>query len=230
MAWVQIAVATLSGNSLRQTVHTHVPVHHAAKLVAALIRVAGVTAGLAKSNGSLPPGLWLTSPAGWLPRTGISSRTLRSVIEYELPLPLRWALAKPINGHLRLLHPLNGLFSWTTWVRWYQKGNTSLDLIDHDGVFGCSGISWTICKQSVPRSRQITTPTPHHSIFTGRMLFMTPNQQCQSTKGTNHWRKSSRRTRKMPGSMWGPAFLGLCWIFKIKFSRNWEMLITYQNT
>ena len=29
----------------------------------------------------------LTSPAGWLPRTGISSGTLRSVIEYGLPLP-----------------------------------------------------------------------------------------------------------------------------------------------
>jgi len=32
-------------------------VHQAAKLVAALLRVTGVTAGLAKSNGSLPPGL-----------------------------------------------------------------------------------------------------------------------------------------------------------------------------
>ena len=28
--------------------------------------------------------------------------------------------------------------------------------------FGINGISWTICKQSAPRSRQITTPTPHH--------------------------------------------------------------------
>jgi len=57
-AWVQIAVATLSGNSLRQTVHAHcASVHQAAKLVAALIRVAGVIAGLAESNGSLPPGL-----------------------------------------------------------------------------------------------------------------------------------------------------------------------------
>ena len=46
-----------------------------------------VTAALAESNGSLPSGLWLTSPAGWLPRTGISSGTLRSVIEYGLPLP-----------------------------------------------------------------------------------------------------------------------------------------------
>jgi len=35
--------------------------------------VTEVTVGLAESNGSLPPGLWLWSPAGWLPRTGISS-------------------------------------------------------------------------------------------------------------------------------------------------------------
>jgi len=55
---VQIAVVTLSGNSLRQTVHTHrASVHQAAKLVAALLRVAEVTAGLAKSNGSLLSGL-----------------------------------------------------------------------------------------------------------------------------------------------------------------------------
>ena len=51
-------VTTLSGNSLRQTVHTHrASVHQAAELVAALLRVAGVTAGLAESNGSLLPGL-----------------------------------------------------------------------------------------------------------------------------------------------------------------------------
>ena len=57
-ARVQIAVATLSGNSLRQTVHTHrASVHQAAKLLAALLRVARVTAGLAESNGCLPPGI-----------------------------------------------------------------------------------------------------------------------------------------------------------------------------
>jgi len=43
---------------LGQTVRTHrASVHQAAKLVAALLRVARVTAGLAESNGSLPPGL-----------------------------------------------------------------------------------------------------------------------------------------------------------------------------
>jgi len=57
-ARVQIAAATLSSNSLRQTVHTHcASVHQTAKLVAALLRVAGVTAGLAEINGSLPSGL-----------------------------------------------------------------------------------------------------------------------------------------------------------------------------
>jgi len=55
---VQIEVAILSGNSLRQTVHIHcVSIHQAAKLAVALLRAAGVTVGLAESNGSLPPGL-----------------------------------------------------------------------------------------------------------------------------------------------------------------------------
>jgi len=57
----------------------------------------------------------------------------------------------------------------------------------------CSGISWTICKQSAPRSRQITTPTTQ--FFTGGMFFLTPkpNQQCQNTEG-----KSDLLTCYMP--------------------------------
>ena len=111
MDWVQTAVETLSGNSLRQIVHTHFTsvhqtaklyVHQTAKLVAALLRVARVTAGLAESNGSLPPGSWLTSPAGWLPRTGISSGTLCSVIEYGLFFMVfkltYWYLRSFVNG------------------------------------------------------------------------------------------------------------------------------------
>ena len=84
-------------------------------------------------------------------------------------------------------HPFNSLFCRTTWVCQYWKGKTSLDLNEarDDGVLGCSGISWTICKQSAPRSRQITTSTPHHSVFTGRMLLLPPNQQCQNTEGTH---------------------------------------------
>jgi len=65
-------------------------------------------------------------------------------------------------------HPFNGLFSMTAWVSRYRKGKISLDLNEArvDGVLACSGISWTLCKQSPPCNRQVTTPTPHHSIFT----------------------------------------------------------------
>jgi len=46
----------LSGNSLRQTAHTYrASVHEAAKLIAALLTVAWVSAGLAENNGSLLP-------------------------------------------------------------------------------------------------------------------------------------------------------------------------------
>ena len=64
VCWTQAQIegpgfkSQLSGNSLKQTVHTRcASVHQAAKLVAALLRVAKVNAGLAESNGSLSPGL-----------------------------------------------------------------------------------------------------------------------------------------------------------------------------
>jgi len=63
--WIQAQKGLGSNHSLRQTVHTHrAAVHQTAKVVAALLRVARVTAGLAESNGSLSSGLSLTSPAG----------------------------------------------------------------------------------------------------------------------------------------------------------------------
>ena len=54
-------------------------------------------------------------------------------------------------------------------------------LLKQETVSG-SGISWATWK-SAPRSRQITMPAPHHSVFTGRMPFLLPNQQRQSTEG-----------------------------------------------
>jgi len=57
-------------------------------------------------------------------------------------------------------HPFNGPLSRTTRVSRYQKGKTNLDFTEARD----SGISWAICK-SAPCSRQITMPTPHHSVF-----------------------------------------------------------------
>ena len=54
-------------------------------------------------------------------------------------------------------------------------------LLKQETVSG-SGISLAICK-SAPCSRQTTTPAPHHCFFTGRMPFLPPKQQRQSTEG-----------------------------------------------
>ena len=57
-----------------------------------------------------------------------------------------------------------------------------------------SGISWAICK-SAARSRQITTPAPTTQFFTGRMPFLPPNQQRQSTEGALKSAKSESLKR-----------------------------------
>jgi len=68
--------------------------------------------------------------------------------------------------------------SGTTRVSRYQKGKTNLDLLEQERVSG-SGICWAIGK-SAPHPRQpCQHPTTH--FFTGRMPFLTPNQQRQST-------------------------------------------------
>jgi len=70
--------------------------------------------------------------------------------------------------------------------------------------WGGSGISWTICKSFTPHSK---TPVPHHSLFTGWMPFLLPNQQCQSTEGrpeswqslSNHQQIYTLRKRECAG-------------------------------
>ena len=47
----------------------------------------------------------------------------------------------------------------------------------------CHPASSTICKQSAPRSSQITTPTPYCSILQAECSFWLVSQQCQNTEG-----------------------------------------------
>ena len=84
--------------------------------------------------------------------------------------------ARYIHTHT---HSFNSPFSGTTRSAGTRKVKSIWILLKQDTVSG-SGISWDICK-SAPRSRQITTPAPHHSVFTGWMPFLPPNQQRQST-------------------------------------------------
>jgi len=82
-------------------------------------------------------------------------------------------------------HTFNGLLSRTTWVSRHQKGKPFWILLKQE-MTGGSGISWTIRKSFAPHSRHTTTPVPITQFFMGRMLFLTPNQQCQSTEGSHH--------------------------------------------
>ena len=75
--------------------------------------------------------------------------------------------------------------SGTTRVSRYQKGKTrlvktNLDLLEQEIVSG-SGICWLYAK-SAPHPRQ-PRQHPTTQFFTGRMPFLPPNQQCQSTEG-----------------------------------------------
>ena len=61
-----------------------------------------------------------------------------------------------VNTHT---HLFNGLSSRTTWVSWYQKSKTSLDLNEarHSGVLVWSGIRWTICRTSLQTDNHTNT-------------------------------------------------------------------------
>jgi len=69
-----------------------------------------------------------------------------------------------------------------TRVNWYQKGKTNLDFTETREVGG-SGISWAICK-SAPRSRQVTTPALHLSVF-----YRPDALPAAQPTASKHWRQ-----------------------------------------
>ena len=78
-------------------------------------------------------------------------------------------------------HPFNGPFSGTTQVSRYQKGKTNLDFTEaRDGEW-----QWhqhmQVCTLLHTDNH---TSTPTTVFFTGRMPFLPPNQQRQTTEGT----------------------------------------------
>ena len=114
----------------------------------------------------------------------IRNNEMMSVSNGVIMLILNSKLNMPVFSLLLLLllhtHPFNGPLSGTTWVSRYQKGKKPIWILLKLETVSGSGIRWAICK-SAPRCRQITVP--HHSVFTGRIPFLPPNQQRQSTEG-----------------------------------------------
>ena len=71
-------------------------------------------------------------------------------------------------------------------------------LLKQETVSG-SGISWAICKSAL-RSRQITTPAPHHSVFYRPDALPAAQQQRQSTEGRSCLQSNSSSSKKGKGS------------------------------
>ena len=81
-------------------------------------------------------------------------------------------------------HPFNGPFYRTTRVSRYQKVKTNLDFTEaRDSEWQWHQLGHMQVCTSLQTDNHTSTPPPHHSVFTGRMPFLSPNQQRQSTEG-----------------------------------------------
>ena len=84
-----------------------------------------------------------------------------------------------LNTHT---HPFNGPFSGTTWVSQYQKGKTNLDFTEaRDSEWQWHQLGHMQVGISLQTDNHASTPPL--KFFTGRMPFLPPNQQRQSTEG-----------------------------------------------
>ena len=121
-----------------------------AKLVLNLATPEGCKAELTKLAAYIPR-LYTRPKTVTHPSTNRARRTVTSLMR-----PTTLAHAAPPTS------TFNGPFSGTTQVSRYRKVKPIWILLKQEPV-SCSGISWATCK-STPRSRQITTPAPHHSV------------------------------------------------------------------
>ena len=78
-------------------------------------------------------------------------------------------------------HPLNGPFSETTRVSRYQKGKTNLDFTEARQWVAVASVGPYASLHLAPYRQPRQHPTTQ--LFTGRMPFLSPNQQRQSTEG-----------------------------------------------
>ena len=80
------------------------------------------------------------------------------------------------------IHTFDGPFSGTTRVSRYQKGKTNLHITEAtDSEWQWHQLGYMQVCTSLQTDNH--TSTPPLSFFTGRMPFLPPNQQCQSTEG-----------------------------------------------
>jgi len=89
------------------------------------------------------------------------------------------------HTHTRLTALFPGLLGWAG----TRKVKPTWILLMQETVSG-SGISWAICK-SAPRSRQITMPAPHHSVF-----YRPDALADAQTTASKHWRPLHKHNKQ----------------------------------
>ena len=90
--------------------------------------------------------------------------------------------ASLVDKYITHTHPFNGPFSGTTQVSRYQKDKTNLDFAEaRDREWQWHQLGHMQVCTSLQTNNHASTPPL--KFFTGRMPFLQPNQQRQSTKG-----------------------------------------------
>ena len=104
---------------------------------------------------------------------------------------LKQCISRTLKGYETVsathIHPFNGPFLGLPGLVGTRKVKPIWILQKQETVSG-SGISWAICK-SAPRSRQITMPAPHHSVFYRPDAL--PAAQPTVSKHWRHWNRIS---------------------------------------
>ena len=99
---------------------------------------------------------------------------------------VRWDVSPLFNGISTLIrhtHPFNGPLSGTTWMSRYQKGETNLDFNEaRNSEWLWHQLGHMQACTSLQTDNHASTP-PLSFLYTGRMPFLPPNQQHQSTEG-----------------------------------------------
>ena len=107
-------------------------------------------------------GSWFDSKAVPKParaRMCLETRQLPHRLEVSLEF-FRSIERETRNTHTRLMALCLGLPGWAG----TRKVKSLIWILLNQETASGSGISWAVCK-SAPRSRQITTPATHHSVF-----------------------------------------------------------------
>ena len=123
--------------------------------------------------------LWHTSPAGWLPRTGISSGTLRSVIEYGLALLFSTYREVSWPAFLAAARKRRGSEATEECREWWEWSCRRWE---------CASRWWWMWGQgTAPRSKGKSRCSSPPDSPTASIRYSPRNSTCRSENKNKHW-------------------------------------------